>query len=91
MVAFLVAALVASPAAASCVGSGAFKTCYDAQSGNNYTIQKFGNTTMMQGSNSRTGATWSQNSMSSASTTFNNGIDKDGDPWSSTCIGDFCN
>jgi hypothetical protein len=75
-------ALISSPmvAEAACFGSGAFKSCYD-DSGNSYTIQKFGNTTAMQGYNSRTGSTWSQDSSTFGNTTITNGRSADGDSW----------
>lgn len=82
--------LVSTQAYADCFGSSTYQTCYDLQSGNNYTIQRYGNTTMMQGSNSRTGSNWSQESYSFGNTTNHYGRDKDGNSWSTTCTGDFC-
>src|SRR5690606_22437277 len=34
----------------------------ESESGNDYTVQRFGNTTMMNGYNAQTGNSWSQNS-----------------------------
>ena len=52
-------ALLSAPAAATCFGSGAFQSCFDG-SGNSYTVQRFGNSTHVQGYNAGTGSTWSQ-------------------------------
>ena len=41
---------------AACFGSGAMQTCTDNQ-GNSYNVQRFGNTTTMQGSNVANGTT----------------------------------
>lgn len=50
MRAFLIAAAIAFPMAASaaCHGTGAFQNCMDNQ-GNTYSVQRYGNTTQMQG------------------------------------------
>lgn len=65
---------------ASCFGSGAFKTCSDGN-GNTYNVQRYGNTTNMQGSNSYTGNTWSQNSQRYGNSTYTTGHDADGNSW----------
>lgn len=75
---------VSAGASANCIGSGSFKTCYDTQTGNNYTVQKFGDQTYMQGNNPRTGSTWNQNSNTIGNTTFHNGQSADGNSWSGT-------
>lgn len=72
---------VASAAHSACVGSGSFVTCTDS-SGNTYNIQRYGNTTYMQGSNPYTGSNWSQQSSTYSNTTYHNGIAADGSPWS---------
>jgi hypothetical protein len=72
----------AAPAYAECFGSDAFSTCYD-DSGNAYTVQRFGNQTFMNGSNSRTGSTWSQNSMTMGHTSYHNGV-TNGNSWNMT-------
>lgn len=87
---FVALSLIATEAAAACYGSDSYQTCYDTESGNTYNIQRFGNNTMMQGSNSRTGATWSQNSYSFGNSTMHQGQDSRGRSWSQTCIGDTC-
>lgn len=77
------AALAAAPSAiAGCTGTGSFQTCYDAQSGNNYSVQRFGNTTTIQGFNSNTGSSWNQTSQQIGNTTLHNGMSSDGSPWS---------
>ncbi|WP_157784533.1 hypothetical protein [Sinorhizobium fredii] len=90
VIASLALSLIAAPAYAACVGSGNFQSCFD-NSGNSYSVTRMGNHTMMQGHNSETGSNWSQNSTTVGNTTFHNGIDKDGDSWSSTCINGICN
>ncbi|MFQ2440558.1 hypothetical protein ACSZMF_14220 [Aeromonas caviae] len=68
---------------ADCIGSGSLKTCYD-DSGNTYTVQKFGNSTYVNGSNSRTGSRWNQDSQRIGNSTYTNGRDADGNSWNST-------
>lgn len=80
----------ASHAAAACYGSDSYQTCYDSESGSNYTVQRHGNTTMMHGSNPRTGSSWSQDSYSFGNSTMHYGRDSRGKSWSQTCIGDTC-
>ncbi|CCN69987.1 hypothetical protein [Vibrio nigripulchritudo] len=77
-------------AEADCYGSDTFKTCYDYNSGNEYTIQKYGNSTYMEGSNSQTGSEWSQESHTYGGTTIHEGTDKDGNSWSTTCFNGVC-
>jgi hypothetical protein len=84
-IATVVSVLMVSSASAGCIGSGAFKSCTD-NSGNSYTISKFGNSTMVNGYNSKTGSNWSQNSMRSGNTTFTTGNDADGNSWNSTTM-----
>lgn len=83
-IATMVASILAvSSASAACFGSGTFKTCTDS-SGNNYTVSKFGNSTVVNGYNSNTGSSWSQNSTRFGNSTFTNGNDADGNSWNST-------
>ena len=86
------ALLLAAPfvASAMCVGSGSLRVCNDA-AGNSYTIQQFGNTTMMQGSNPYTGSQWNQNSQTFGNTTIHNGTAANGNTWSGTTqnLGNF--
>lgn len=82
--------MLAGSASANCVGTAEFQTCYDSQSGNNYSIQRFGNTTMMQGSNSRTGSRWSQDSYSFGNSTQHYGRDSNGNRWSQSCYNGIC-
>lgn len=90
MIAFCSAALVAAQATAACVGTDTFQTCTDIQSGNSYMIQRFGNTTLLNGTNAQTGTAWSQQSYDFGNTTINQGIDKNGQPWTTTCTGSVC-
>lgn len=83
--------MLAGSASASCFGTGAFQTCSDTRSGNNYTIQRYGNTTSMQGYNTRTGSRWSQDSYSFGNSTQHYGRDSDGNRWSQSCYNGICN
>ncbi len=78
-------ALAASSAWASCVGTDAFRTCYD-NSGNSYQVNRMGNTTMMQGYNAQTGSNWSQTSQQVGNSTFTNGTAANGQSWNSTTM-----
>lgn len=64
--------LVPSTAFAACFGGNTFKTCYDSN-GNNYTVNRMGNSTYMQGYNAQTGSSWTQNSQTLGNTTYHNG------------------
>lgn len=75
--------IVSSSVSVECIGSGSLKTCYD-DKGNTYTVQKFGDTTYVDGQNSRTGTTWSQQSQKLGGSTFTTGQDADGNSWNST-------
>ncbi len=74
--------LISTATFASCYGSGSFYTCNDA-SGNSYNVQKYGNTTNMQGYNASTGSNWSQNSQTIGNTTYING-NSNGNGWNQT-------
>lgn len=76
------AAAVASPVEAGCIGSGSLQTCFDDE-GNSYTVHRFGNNTLMNGSNARTGSIWSHHSTTLGSTTFHNG-EANGNSWHMT-------
>ena len=73
---------VAGFANAACVGSDSFYTCND-QSGNRYSIQKFGNMTTLKGSNFRTGSNWSANSTDFGNMTVTRGV-TNGKSWNKT-------
>lgn len=81
--------LFAGAVSAECIGSGNLKTCYD-NSGNSYTVQKFGDSTYVSGYNSKTGSSWNQDSQKIGNSTFTNGKSADGQSWNSTStkIGD---
>lgn len=78
--ALMVASLVAN---AACFGSDAFKTCTD-DSGNSYNVQKYGNTTNVQGTNAQTGSSWNQTSNTYGNTTHTYGTAANGNSWNST-------
>ena len=71
---------LAGTAHAGCVGTETYKTCTD-ESGNTYSVSKFGNTTNVQGYNPNTGRTWSQQSNKVGNSTFTTGQDADGNSW----------
>ena len=75
---------------AGCVGTEDFKSCTDA-SGNHYTVNKFGDQTIVNGSNYNTGNTWSQTSTHLGDMTITNGRAADGGSWNSTSqrVGDM--
>ncbi|MAE36059.1 MAG: hypothetical protein CMH97_12685 [Oceanospirillaceae bacterium] len=68
---------------AGCYGNDSLKTCYD-DSGNSYTVSKFGNQTTVQGTNSRTGSAWSSQSTTIGNTTYQTGTAADGGQWNQT-------
>jgi hypothetical protein len=67
---------------ATCFGSGSFQTCTD-DSGNTYNVQRYGNTTSVQGTNAQTGSTWSQQSHTYGNTTQTYG-NSNGRSWNET-------
>lgn len=81
--AFALALVLPIAANASCIGSGNFYTCSD-PNGNNYTVNKFGNTTQVNGSNSATGSTWSQTTHSTGNMAIHNGTAANGNSWNGT-------
>ena len=76
-------AVSALGAHASCIGSGSLRYCTDS-SGNSYTVQQYGNTTYIQGTNASTGSTWDQTSTTYGNTTYHNGTAANGNSWSGT-------
>ena len=83
--ALVILALLATTtiANAACIGTGKFRTCYDAN-GNQYTISDFGSTTITNGYNARTGSQWSQTDTTFGNTTFTNGQAANGNSWNMT-------
>jgi hypothetical protein len=69
---------------AQCYGTDNYKQCYDSGSGNSYSVQKYGNTTTMNGTNSRTGSNWNQRSTTYGNTTYNSGTAANGNSWNTT-------
>lgn len=68
---------------AACYGSGSYQNCTD-DSGNSYSVRRYGNTTQMDGYNSQTGSNWSQTSRTMGNTTYHEGIAGNGNSWNST-------
>ena len=80
---FTTCTLVAFNANAICTGFGNLRNCTD-NAGNNYTINKIGNTTNVTGNNYRTGSNWSANSQKIGNFTYTNGRAANGNTWNST-------
>lgn len=74
---------VSSAAQAACYGSPGYRTCTD-NSGNSYSVQRFGGSTYMRGSNPSTGSNWSQQSHTFGNTTTVHGSDSSGRSWNNT-------
>lgn len=74
----------AAGANARCFGTGNFQTCTD-DSGNTYNVQRYGNTTHMQGYGAN-GSTWNQTSQTYGNTTYHNGTAANGNPWSGSTM-----
>ena len=70
-------------ASAACYGPDTFQNCDDS-SGNGYTINHFGDTTMMTGGDAQTGGSWAQNSTTFGNTTFHNDRASSGNSWNAT-------
>ena len=68
---------------AGCYGTSSVYTCND-NSGNTYNVTKFGNTSTVYGSNSRTGSRWSSTTNKIGNSTYTTGRDKRGNSWSTT-------
>jgi hypothetical protein len=79
-----VAVSICMPAFANCFGSANNYNCFDARTGNSYSVQKYGNSTQMQGYNSGTGSSWSQNSQTYGNTTNVYGTASNGSSWNQT-------
>jgi len=75
--------LVSGFANANCYGTGAYRTCTDASTGNTYNVQRYGNSTNVQGFNSQTGSQWTQNSQTLGNTTHIQG-NTNGSTWNQT-------
>lgn len=79
----IVALLGTVNAGAACYGTGAFQTCND-NAGNNYNVQRYGNTTQVQGSNPSTGSTWNQTTQTYGNITQHQGTASNGAQWNGT-------
>lgn len=69
---------------AECVGNDTIKTCTDLNTGDTYTVSQSGNVTESIGSNSQTGTSWNQSSLTFGNTTYSNGADTQGNTWESS-------
>lgn len=69
---------------AQCYGTDSYQTCYDNNTGNQYNISRYGNTTQVDGYNANTGSSWSQTSNTYGNTTYQNGYDSNGNNWNQT-------
>ncbi|WGY45219.1 hypothetical protein [Vibrio sp. ABG19] len=80
----LVGLALQAPAWADCYGPESFQTCFD-DAGNSFTVQKYGNNTYVEGTDSD-GRTWNEDSYTSGSMTQTYGVDKNGGAWVGTTI-----
>ena len=78
----IVAIFTVNAANAACYGTVTFQNC-DESSGNGYTINRFGDTTIMTGGDAQTGGSWAQNSITLGDTTFHNDRASSGNSWNS--------
>ncbi len=81
IIATIALTLAAGSVEAACYGSGSYYNCSDS-SGNNYSVQKYGNTTVVNGSN--VNGSWSSTSQKFGNTTYQNGTSIDGGRWNQT-------
>ena len=79
-----VATLAATAAHANCYGTAAYQNCYDPNTGNSYSVQRYGSQTYVQGSNAQVGSNWSQSSTTIGNTTYTNGLSAQGQAWTET-------
>lgn len=80
----IVSIACAAPAAfAVCAGSLAFQNCVD-ESGNNYTVQRFGNTAPIDSEDANDSSTANHIAHTTGSTTFVSGVAADGATWNET-------
>ena len=79
----IAAICVVNVANAACYGTDTFQNCDD-NSGNSYTINRFGDTTMMIGGNAQIGSSGSQNLTTLGDTSFHNDRASSGNSWNST-------
>ena len=78
----IVTIFVVNVASAACYGTDTFQNCDDS-SGNGYTINRFGDTTIMTEGNAQTGSSGLRNSITFGDTTFHNDRASSGNPWNS--------
>ncbi len=77
--------LVTFSASARCMGTGAYSHCYD-DYGNEYDVQRMGGMTQVNGYNTRTGTSWTENTYDVGNTTIVNGRSSDGNSWDETIM-----
>ena len=78
----IVTIFVVNVASAACYGTDTSQNCDDS-SGNGYTINRFGDTTIMTEGNAQTGSSGARNSITFGDTTFHNDRASSGNPWNS--------
>jgi len=79
----IVTILVVNVASAACYGTDTSQNCDDS-SGNGYTINRFGDTTIMTEGNAQTGSSGARNSITFGDTTFHNDRASSGNSWNAT-------
>lgn len=77
------AASYSSLAKANCVGTSQFETCQD-QNGNDYTVNRIGGQTFVNGRNEQTGNSWNEHSNTVGNQTFIDGTAANGRSWNET-------
>lgn len=75
--------VVSTSAYSACSQSGVFTTCWD-DNGNTYDVQRYGNTTYVDGHNYNTGSSWSSTYQTYGNTTYVDGTSADGNSWNET-------
>lgn len=80
---------ISSLAHAECYGSDSYQTCYDYNTGNQYNVSRYGNTTQVSGYNMNTGSSWSQNSQTIGNNTTYSGTDSNGNSFYKNCYKNY--
>lgn len=74
------ALLISFSAFSQCIGTKEMSTCFD-NNGNTYQVNRMGNSTYVQGHNSQTGTSWSQQTQTFGNQTTTTGRAANGQTW----------
>lgn len=74
------AVFISTSALANCFGGPTMQTCTD-NNGNSYQVNRFGNTTMVNGYNVQTGSSWNETANTYGNRTVINGTAANGASW----------